>query len=343
MKKICYLIMAAALLAACENPLEYNPASKEDTLILNGHLTTDEEWHTVYVAVSHTEYVSMVTSGELRCYVNGTLAAKTTKVIAMEDNNYYAEPGRYFQFQAAFKAGDVVRIEVDAAGFKAWNEQVVPPLPSVTKMDTVTVRQRSEWESVNDCYRFDTTLKDVDSGDNFFRLAILDRCDATYYKDKVEIGQGSSETLLTFFGDDDPVLNEGHFDADEFFEIGATNHYGVITDNMFAGGSATLKPIVSKGDFGRYAWSEEADSVKVSINAVVKVFGLEKPYFYYFKALNSLRDGTSDLALEDVQIPDNIEGGIGFIGIANPYTASFYLGEYSYPLRYYYENPPVPE
>ena len=344
MRKIVYMIMAAALLAACENPLEYNPASRADMLVLNGHLSTDEEWHTVYVAVSHTEYVSVVTSGELRCYVNGVLAAKTTNLIEMPDDNYYIEPGRYFQFQAAFKAGDVVKIDVDAGGFKAWNEQVVPPVPTVTRIDTTTVVQRSDWGSVDTCYRFETTLKDIDKEDSFFRLSITDHCDATYYKDNVEIGKGSNETLLSFFGDDDPVLNEGHFNAGDFFEIGATNHFGVITDNMFAGGSATLKPVVSKSDFGHFAWSDEADSLKVSIKAIVKVYGLEMPYFYYFTALNSLRDGTSDLALEDVQIPDNIEGGIGFIGIANPYTASFSLGENSFPIRYYgHEDPPVPE
>ncbi|MBP5567335.1 MAG: DUF4249 family protein [Bacteroidales bacterium] len=344
MRKICYLIMVAALLAACDNPLEFKPASRADMLVLNGHLSTDEEWHTVYVAVSHTEYVSVVTSGELRCYVNGTLAAKTTDLIAINDDSYYATPGRYFQFKAAFKTGDLVRIEVDAAGFKASNEQIVPPMPTVTKVDTLTVIQRSDWGSVDTCYRFDTTLKDVDKEDSFFRLTIVDHNDAVYYKDDVEIGKGVNETLLSFFGDDDPILNEGHFNAADYFEIGSTNHYGVITDNMFAGGSATLKPVVSKNDFGRAGWMDEADSVKVSIKAIVKVYGLEMPYFYYFKALNSLRDGQSDLALEDVQIPDNIEGGIGFIGIANPYTASFTLGEYSYSLLYYYNDyPPLPE
>ena len=89
---------------------------------------------------------------------------------------------------------------------------------------------------------------------------------------------------------------------------------------------------------------EGADSVKVAVTAIVKVYSLSKPYFYCFKALNSLRSGDTDLALEDVQIPDNIEGGIGFIGIANPCSTGFYLGEKSYPLIYYGgDNPPLPE
>ena len=344
MKKILFVLMTAALLAACDNPLEFNPASKADMLIVNGHLTTDEEWHTVYVAVSHTEYVSMVKSGELRCYVNGSLVAKTNALTEIDSNSYYAEQGEYFTFKAPFKAGDVVRIEVDADGFKAWNEQVVPAVPTVSKVDTVSVRQRSDWGEVDNCYRFDTTLKDVDPEESFFRMAILDHSDAVFYKNDVEIGKTSSERMVSFFADDDPILNEGHFNADEFFEIGSTNEYGVITDNMFAGESATLKPVVSKTMFGAIEYMDEADSVKVSPTAIVKVFGISKPYFYYFKALNSLRSGSTDLALEDVQIPDNIEGGIGFIGIANPYTASFSLGEYSFPFRYYYEgDPPLPE
>ena len=344
MKKILFVLMTAALLAACDNPLEFNPASKADMLIVNGHLTTDEETHTVFVSVSHTEYVSMVKSGELRCYVNGSLVAKTTTLTEIDSNSYYAEQGEYFTFKAPFKAGDVVRIEVDADGFKAWNEQVVPAVPTVSKVDTVSVRQRSDWGEVDNCYRFDTTLKDVDPEESFFRMAILDHSDAVFYKDNVEIGKTSSERMVSFFADDDPILNEGHFDAGGFFEIGSNNQYGIITDNMFADASATLKPIVSKTMFGAIEYMDEADSVKVSPTAIVKVFGISKPYFYYFKALNSLRSGSTDLALEDVQIPDNIEGGIGFIGIANPYTASFSLGEYSFPFRYsFYDDPPVTE
>ena len=344
MKKILFVLMTAALLAACDNPLEFNPASRANMLILNGHLTTDEETHTVFVSVSHTEYVSMVKSGELRCYVNGSLVAKTSTLTEIDSNSYYAEQGEYFTFKAPFKAGDVVRIEVDADGFKAWNEQVVPAVPTVSKVDTVSVRQRSDWGEVDNCYRFDTTLKDVDPEESFFRLAIWDHCDAVFYKDDVEIGTGSSERLISFFADDDPVLNEGHFDAGGFFEIGSSNEYGIITDNMFAGASATLKPIVSKTMFGAIEYMDEADSVKVSPTAIVKVFGISKPYFYYFKALNSLHSGSTDLALEDVQIPDNIEGGIGFIGIANPYTASFSLEERSFPFRYdFYDDPPVTE
>ena len=344
MKKILFVLMTAALLAACDNPLEFNPASKADMLIVNGHLTTDEETHTVFVSVSHTEYVSMVKSGELRCYVNGSLVAKTTTLTEIDSNSYYAEQGEYFTFKAPFKAGDVVRIEVDADGFKAWNEQVVPAIPTVSRVDTVSVRQRSDWGEVDHSYRFDTTLKDVDPEESFFRMAILDHSDAVFYKNDVEIGKTSSERMVSFFADDDPILNEGHFDAGGFFEIGSNNQYGIITDNMFADASATLKPIVSKTMFGAIEYMDEADSVKVSPTAIVKVFGISKPYFYYFKALNSLRSGDTDLALEDVQIPDNIEGGIGFIGIANPYTASFSLGEYSFPFRYYYEgDPPLPE
>ena len=343
MKKILYMMMAAALLAACDNPLEYKPESKADELVLNAHLSADEQWHTVYVAVSHTEYVSMVSSGELSCYVNGSLVAKTNTLTSRNDE--YMGPSKYFTFKADFKAGDKVRIEVAADGFKASNEQIVPDAPTVTKVDTVTVRQRDEEGYVNVCYRFDTTLKDSDPEESFFRLTLIDHGESTFYKDNVEIGQDTMDKRRDFWADDDPVLNEGHFMADEMpFEIGSTNKYGIITDNMFANGTATLKPVISKNSFGLTTIMEGADSVKVATTAIVKVYGISKAYFYYFKALNSISDGGGDLALEDVQIPDNIDGGIGFIGIANPSSTGFYLGERSYPLMYYGgENPPLPE
>ena len=212
-------------------------------------------------------------------------------------------------------------------------------------MDTVTVRQRDEGGYVNVCYRFDTTLKDSDPEESFFRLTLIDHGENTFYKDNVEIGQDTMDKRRDFWADDDPVLNEGHFVADEMpFEIGSTNKYGIITDNMFANGTATLKPVISKSSFGLTGYMEGADSVKVATTAVVKVYGISKAYFYYFKALNSISDGGGDLALEDVQIPDNIDGGIGFIGIANPSSTGFYLGERSYPLMYYGDDyPPLPE
>jgi len=71
------MLIGAALLAAISCGGRKKAANKADELVLNAHLSADEQWHTVYVAVSHTEYVSMVSSGELNCYVNGSLVART--------------------------------------------------------------------------------------------------------------------------------------------------------------------------------------------------------------------------------------------------------------------------
>lgn len=345
MKKILYMMMAAALLAACDNPLEYKPSNVNDELVVNGLLKVDEDWHQVYVSVSHTEYVSLVKSGELRCYVNGTQVAKTSSLVDVQDYDGGTQ-SRYFRFQAPFKAGDVVRIEVDADGrFSAWNEQVVPGLPTVTKVDTVSVRQRSDWGEVSDCYRFDIGLKDTDpEEDDFFRIDIVNHSESVFYEDGVEIGKDSYEQSCSIFTEDDPILNEGHFSSGEMpFEIGSTNEYGIVTDNMFAGASATLRPIVDKYSFGPGGWMDGADKVVSDNYAYVKVYGISKPSYYYFKALNMLRSGDTDLALEDVQIPDNIEGGIGFVSIANPVIHKFYLGKVEYEPVYYGDNPPLPE
>lgn len=345
MKKILYMMMAAALLAACDNPLEYKPANVNDELVVNGLMTVDEEWHQVYVAVSHTEYVGQVKSGELRCYVNGTQVAKTSSLVDVPDYDGGVQ-SRYFRFQAPFKAGDVVRIEVNADGkFSVWNEQVVPGLPTVTKVDTVSVRQRSDWGEVSDCYRFDIGLRDVNpEEDDFFRLDIRGYSKNVYYKDDAELGREDIDRSCQMFTEDDPILNEGHFSSGEMpFEIGSTNEYGIVTDNMFAGASATLRPIVDKYSFGPRWWMDGADKVVSDNYAYVKVYGISKPSYYYFKALNMLRSGDTDLALEDVQIPDNIEGGIGFVSIANPVIHKFYLGKVEYEPVYYGDNPPLPE
>ena len=124
MKKIFILVMIATALAACDNPLEYKPENKADELIVNAFLDAGETSHLVQLAVSNTEYVRPVEKAELRFYVNGELKAKTSE---FEDIEWYGDTaGKGMCFEASFKAGDVVRLEVDADGkVSAYGNQLI--------------------------------------------------------------------------------------------------------------------------------------------------------------------------------------------------------------------------
>jgi hypothetical protein len=86
---------------------------------------------------------------------------------------------------------------------------------------------------------------------------------------------------------------------------------------------------------------EGAESAVVENYAIATIMSLPQRYFYYLKALNMLQDGSDDLALEDVQIADNVEGGIGFVGVSNSVSKSFWMGTKEYDELVYYEDYPI--
>ena len=338
MKKIFVFVMSATLLAACDNPLEYKPENRADELIVNALLDASESSHFVHLAVSSTEYVREVRDAELRCYVNGELKAKTSEFENIE--MYGGTVGAGMRFDASFKAGDLVRIEVDAEGkFFASNEQVVPEPLKINKIDTVRVK--------NDVYRVNVNITDVNGGEeDFYRLQMENLLEEDVYNDDKYLCHVSGQNECSLDTDNDPVLSEGHIGNDDtLFELGGNNYYGIFGDALFNGESVTLHPEVSlwlNSWLYPYDLEEEFNRVTVTYSLRVKVMHLSKRNYYYLKALNSLRDGSTDLALEDVQIPDNVEGGIGFVGISNSASRVFRLKNAVYNDLHLYDDGAYP-
>ena len=234
-----------------------------------------------------------------------------------------------------------MRIEVDAEGkFHASNEQVVPEKPQINKIDTVMV----ESLDYSAKYMICTNITDVDGdAEDFYRLDMEYVMEEDIFKDEEYLGHetGLSECMMDT--ENDPVLSEGHIgNEDSIFELGENNYYGVFSDVLFNGGSVTLRPEVK---IWTQTWSypqtvEDFNKITVAYSLKLRLMHISKRNYYYLKAVNSLRDGSTDLALEDVSIPDNIDGGIGFIGISNSSTAMFELGTASYDVSPdYYDGP----
>jgi hypothetical protein len=346
MKKIFVFVMSAALLAACDNPLEYNPENKADELIVNAFLDAGETSHLVQLAVSSTEYVKPVEKAELRFYVNGELKARTTE---FEDHTewQYNTTVEAMHFEASFKAGDVVRLEVDADGkYSAYNEQVVPPAPTVPGIDTVRVMQTTKEDYSAEYLRFDYKVSDTEAEENYFRIKIEGYASAIFYdKDDKELKRDSRKWMNSLRIDNDPILNGGYIDSGDSgfeLELGTRNTYCVFSDMQFSGASVTLRPMVYANSFVALpAIPEGTESAIVDNYAIATIQSLPQRYFYYMKALNMLQDGSDDLALEDVQIADNVEGGIGFVGVSNSVSKSFWMGTKEYDELVYYEDYPI--
>lgn len=342
MKKVTiYMLLAAVLFCSCENPLEYRPADKGDELIVNALLDVGETTHFVQLAVSTTEYVRPVQSAQLRFYVNGIMVARSE---ALETVAFYGEQNvRGIYFDASFKAGDKLRLEVDADGlFKAGNEQVVPQPPVLSRVDTVRLmRKDDDYGGSEMYYRFDAVLQDQDPSENYFRIKLEDYSECIYFDDGgIEVGRAAHSWETEMDVSDDPILSAGYVgsSSDDFeFSLGTPNVYGAFSDSQFRGGSVTLRPQARVNAFGSVYAPFPAETCSVSLDsyAVVVVQAVPQRYFYYLKALNMLKDGSEDLALEDVQIPDNVEGGIGFVGVSNSASRRFYLGNKTFDLIFY--------
>ena len=344
MKKILYILIAAGLLAACDNPMDFKPADKDDELVMNALLDAGEHTHYVTLSVSGTEFVRSVNNAVLRCYVNGTKVATVTEFLEEENDYSYTRFRRVMSFNADFKAGDVVRLEAEAEGkFSAWNEQVVPDTPVLVSVDTTTVEKHTDNSSATGM-RFDTRLENTQSGEDFYRMAVYLRRDCTFYdEDDHNLGRNVKDYVCNLDVDNDPILSDGYIGNDEGLglELGTYNFYGAFTDSQFDGASATLRPIIYPGSSYQYGYYPSYDipvdtrKVKTDLYAIASVQSISKTHYLYLKAMNNLRGGSDDLALEDIQIPDNVEGGIGFVGLSNSSAKTFFLGSWVDSTIYY--------
>lgn len=339
------------LLCSCENEMEYHPVSSGDEIILNALLDASQTGHDVMVGLSHIGGVGEAPGSSLECSVNG----RRVPVFRADSTSWpnadsYARASRYnmsvFHFDSALKEGDEVRLEASCGGRKA-SASVVVPAPAIMKgVDTLSV---SEYDTDYGYYQFAmgfrVNMTDVSPDEDFYSLEIsVDREIAL--KDSLgnEVASFAASTYCTMDTSDDIILSDGNIAASEntdLFDLNTPNTYGAFQDLEFNGSNVTLKPKIAMYYIGQYIdfWyyltklGEEREKVslgEVSSRLVVKLSHISRRHYYYLKALNTLRGGDADLALEDVSIPDNVEGGIGFVGVSNPVRSSFDLPEMTF-------------
>lgn len=323
MKRLSVIYAAAAfLLASCENPLEYRPADRSDELVVNALMEAGDGPHEVHVAVSTTTRVRPVSTAAVRCFVNGTQVASSS---VLKDGA--------LSFNASFATGDEVRLELEADGkFRAGSRMTVPAPAALVKVDTARVmRKGADDDEPQEYWRFGIEMRDAGRGEDYYALAIELVIETELYHDGVLTGGNTYVTGCTLDTDSDIVLGDGHLGGggDSLIEVGTPNLNGVFSDSRFNGGSVTLHPFVPAYKFEPFYPGGTVDEMRVRSWARVRISSISQRHYYYLKALNILYGGSSDFALEDVSIPDNIDGGIGFTGIANSTEMLVPLLQYS--------------
>ena len=336
------LLLFIALLAAvaCENDIPYDFGEAGPKLMVTGFLYAGAAEQTVNVSLSEGGTVSGVGDATVRCYVNGTLAASAS---AHSDDK--ARGAQYHQLPVSFKAdftvGDVVVLEVEAAGHKAFTpELTVPHKPIVEKTDTTyTTVTHTDWSEEVLRFTVDMTDRKEVTGTFSFEDGRLD----------IPVVRRSypmiSHSSLT-----DPILLDGNMaltdvdlDIMDYMDYLGDGRFETFSDQLFRDGPARLvfdSPMqfyypgadpdllfeVLRQDFGNeVSWSAEWPVREISRTLEVQVHGCSKDAYLYLRALRTVRsNGYNPVLTEPVTIPGNIIDGIGFVDILN--TAAVRIG-----------------
>ena len=337
MDKKLLILLSLLVAAGCVNDMSYTPQDTEPQLVMNSLLTVGDASHEVWLGVSKPGCVDTLKGDvDLRCYINGSLAATAAE-----------QPGRQrlrrFAFAAGFAAGDKVRLEAKSGSYSAGASFTVPTEPVLNRIDTVSVG-----DSATRQMAFRINMTDRSAGADYYSLGIICTSTIELYKDNVLLETAEFVRLCPLDTGDDLILSEEGIAAanmDDMFDVGTPNYCGAFFDSQFDCKSVTLRPKVDQWEFNSWYLNSFVPYDSCYVKPVVKVAlsHIDVRHYYYYKALNSLESGTSDHLLEDVSIPNNIEGGIGFVGISNTVSQEFELKPYYSTVTYddepYYEDP----
>ena len=320
-KKLLILLLALGL-TGCLNDLPYTPKDTAPQLVMNSLITVGEDSSEVWLGVSRPGCVDTLTGGvSVHCHINGHTAVNARET-----------PGRQrlrrFAFSAPFAPGDEVMIEAFVGSKKAKATVVVPTPPVLKSVDTLSVG-----DSASRQLAFRIGMTDKTPGADYYSLAITCTSQIEMYREGVLLGTEEFVRLCPLDTGDDLILSEDGIAAanmDSMFDIGTPNYYGAFFDSQFDCKSVTLRPKVDWWQTNSWYLTSFVpyDSCYVRPTLKVALSHIEGRHYYYLKALNSL-EGSSDLVLEEVAIPNNIVGGIGFVGISNTVSQEFALKPYS--------------
>ena len=331
MDKKLLILLLLPLLAGCLNDMPYTPEDTEPQLVMNALLTVGEDSHEVWLGLSKPGCVDTLTGvASVHCHINGSVGV-----------NAIEAPGqqrlRRFVFSAPFSPGDEILLEAFAGRRKARATVTVPQVPVLKSIDTLTVG-----DSASRQLAFRIGISDSTPGADYYSLGIFSVAQLELFYKDTPVGTVQSRSRCSMDTGDDLILSEEGIAAanmDSIFEFGTPNYYGAFFDSQFDCSSAVLKPKVSTRDMDWWLFGEAPvfDSIYVHPSLRVELSHISVRHYYYLKALNSIKGGSSDLVLEEVAVPDNVEGGLGFVGISNTVASDLDLAPYGYS-TYYYED-----
>lgn len=341
-------------LPSCENEIPYTPEMKQPCLVMNALLEAgDDKTNEVFLYLSTGDNLGKLNKdAALSLFINGRLAETPQEADPdkqVPPSGSYAENFGYkkYYFTTPLRPGDLVRLEATAQGgtLRATAEVQVPQPPQDFRVDTCTVPLNMGSSIVTPHRRYLVAVNDIANENNHYRLDIRNQFLVRYHiyeylRDEqgnfiedenhnliyTERDSLSTQVYSDLVNREDIILTDGNVshsqeDEDNLMFPRIENKYNIFTDNRFRNSSATLKVYTRLyDDFAAnpiYGITYGNTYCTQSIH--IRLLNLTADYYRYLKALNCLDDDDYDTTLmEPVSLPCNVNGGIGFVGIATP-------------------------
>lgn len=320
---------------ACENEIPYTPANSQPQLIMNALLDAGEPKNYVYLSLSGMHGISHVEEATVNLYINGQLAEKAEELPPLKpigsldmvydpnaplNNLPEIAKRKKFRITTVLNPGDDIRLEAIAENGKyhTMAEVTVPHPIKPIQVDTCLAKLKiwNGWETYR---QFKITMQDHIGEKNYYRLDIRHDL-STYGQYDSRIDTVFHTRVTDLVNREDIILTDGNpsssdDDNEDFFGSYVENKYNVFTDGRFQDGGCTLKVYTSlykSYDPGLYHITRRSQSI------TIRLLSISEAEFRYLKALNLLESDNYDEALmEPVIMPNNVKGGLGFVGISS--------------------------
>jgi hypothetical protein len=356
MKKTISLLLLSFLAASCYEEVVIPVGGDEPVGVMNAQLSTLDSTHFVYLSVSRKNRVRALPGADVRVFVNGAQALTAQEL----PPHYEGEWETAYVFETEIRPGDEVRIEARQGSLSLSAAVTAPQAVTISSVDTSTVRMTYMGET--DTYlQAKTVFRDIPDA-SFYRVygRVVD--DFVYLdEDGIPIPDfsGTAETGLWMETGFDPVISEGAGKtggADLAAILSDGNSYSCFSDNPFADGECTIRPLISPysfplGPYGTYIPASMQDDPdwemlaslqrKVHRRATVQIRSLDFSQYHYLKALENLDTFGTEMSflVEPTTLPSNVEGGLGFVGLETVTEYIFYENTSVFPpadFPYYY-------
>ncbi len=325
MKKTAILLIAAAMLAACEKQIDIDIEDQESKVVVNAQgaegsplsvdLTYSRPVYGVFYVRYDEDYFQKVTNATVSLTVDGGAAETATRNGGTYSFSHIPQPGEELALSISVPGHD----EITAT-------TTVPQQPSVTDIDTSYDNHNYDYYTTLQM-NINFTLNDQASTDDYYSIR-LRREDTVIYIERDNMGNivvqdTDISQYYQFFNCTDYLLvNNTSIDIDD--PTASRTYSGtemLFTDATINGMGHNIKLELSD-NYGYDDYYYKATDTTIYYSGLyLEVTALSRDLYLYHQTMNSYNeDELLSFFSEPVQIHSNIDGGIGIFGISSKTT-----------------------